>query len=264
MCHRVISRRCGVRQYVRTLAIPQNHWFCTRFSRLSSSLNFWLLVVGKSQQMKLYVARQNIRPSVCFLVVCRCLCLCLSVFTSVSMSMSVSMSVSVSIFTSMFVSARISGWMHCNTQQYAATHWNTLQHTVTHCNTLQHTATHCNTLQHTATHCNTLQHTATHRNILQHTATHRRVDAMQIPEANGDSISAERAKKMSCAHDVQACFCQFLAGRKDCWALILDRLKVTHCNTLQRAATCCNTLQHSATHSPAEQTVGPSISREGR
>mmetsp|Transcript_40328 Transcript_40328/g.64997 ORF Transcript_40328/g.64997 Transcript_40328/m.64997 type:complete len:255 (+) Transcript_40328:208-972(+) len=52
-----------------------------------------------------------------------------------------------------------------------------------------------------------------------------RVDAMQIPEANGNSISAERAKKISCAHDVQACFCQFLAGRKDCWALILDRLK---------------------------------------
>lgn len=52
-----------------------------------------------------------------------------------------------------------------------------------------------------------------------------RVDAMGIPEGNGKSVPAEKAKKIGSRAEVEDCFRQFLAGRADCWAEMLGRLK---------------------------------------
>ena len=52
-----------------------------------------------------------------------------------------------------------------------------------------------------------------------------RVDAMSVPDTNGKSVSAEEAKKMATSAEVKACFLEYVAGRKDCWSVLLHKLK---------------------------------------
>lgn len=52
-----------------------------------------------------------------------------------------------------------------------------------------------------------------------------RVDAMSVPDTNGKSVSAEEAKKMATSAEVKACFLEYIAGRKDCWSVLLHKLK---------------------------------------
>ena len=48
---------------------------------------------------------------------------------------------------------------------------------------------------------------------------------MSVPDTNGKSVSAEEAKKMATSAEVKACFLEYVAGRKDCWSVLLHKLK---------------------------------------
>jgi len=40
------------------------------------------------------------------------------------------------------------------------------------------------------------------------------------------AVPAEKAKKIGSRSEVEACFQSFLGGRSDCWAAMLEQLKV--------------------------------------
>ena len=133
-----------------------------------------------------------------------------------------------------------------------------LQHPATPCNTLQHTALHFNTLN-----CNRLQHPATHCNTPGRASASRRVN---LPfSENPFTNDCERGK-----HQCVTVRCSLLQFVEVCCSVLQcvtvkihlrtfarermvgqkgragggERIRVTHCITLQYTATHCNTLQH--------------------